>query len=178
MVAPAVLRRRALAAAAVAAAAILVGLALHGERRQSPLGRFEAAGLMAHVAPATVSEVEVTAGGRRRRFVRDGAVWRAAEPAAAISADAGARIETGLRLLHVSPPERVLTGEELAAQGSFGLDSPALRVAVKGTVAFAVAFGAANPIGLARYARVEGGAGIALIPGYVAQAWEEVIAVR
>ena len=104
MVATQVLRRRAVLAAAVAAAALLVGLALHGERERGPLGRFEASGLMAHIAPADIAEVEIETPGRRWRFVREGAAWRAVEAAQPPRADAATRIEAGLRLLHVSAP--------------------------------------------------------------------------
>ena len=175
MVATQVLRRRAVVVAAVAAAALLVGLALHGERERSALGRFQVSGLMAHIAPAEIADVEIESRGLRWRFVRDGAGWRALEAARPPRADAATRIEAGLRLLHVSAPERFLAGDELGARTSFGLEPPALRVLARSARPFAVAFGTTNPIGLARYAQVQGDARVALVPEYVAKAWEAVI---
>ena len=61
------------------------------------------------------------------------------------------------------------------ARASFGLEPPALRVVARGARPFAVAFGTTNPIGLARYAQVQGDARVALVTAYVAKAWEEVI---
>jgi hypothetical protein len=40
--------------------------------------------------------------------------------------------------------------------------------------AFVILFGGTNPLGASRYAKVDGEAGIALLPTYVAEAWEQV----
>lgn len=165
----------ALAALAIGA---LLALALHGERRGGGLEKYEAAGLMVHVDPASVTHVEIRAGSRRWRFARDGGGWRVVEAALAPPTDLAARLEGGLRLLHGAAPERVLAGEELSAQASFGLDPPALLVVATGAARFAIAFGASNPLGLARYARVEGRSDVALVPGYVAEAWESAVGLR
>ena len=72
----------------------------------------------------------------------------------------------------------MLAGDELGSVASFGLAPPVLHVAVKGAQAFSVSFGVANPMGLARYARVDGQAEVALLPGYVAEAWEQVAGLQ
>ena len=178
MVAPQVLKRALWPAAAALAAGVLLALALHGERPGARLEQFEATGLMLHIAPASVTAVEVSAGERRWRFVRDGGGWSVVEAALPPPSDIAVRIENGLKLLHNSAPERILSGDELAAQASFGLDPPALSVVATGTSRFAIAFGASNPLGLARYARVAGRDDVALVPGYVAETWEGVVGLR
>lgn len=178
MVAPTLLRRLLWPAAAAAAAAALLLLALPGERPDRSIGRFEPAGVMLHLPPAEISRLEIASGARRWSFVREPSGWRAVEAAAPPPMDAAQRIETALRLLHGSAPERILAGAELAERASFGLDPPALRVIVNGRERFAVAFGAANPLGLARYAQVEGRAEVALVPGYVPEAFEAAVGLR
>jgi hypothetical protein len=173
------LLRRALwpALAALAAGSLLL-LALYGERPGAGLDRFEASGPMAHLDPAGIAEVEVSAGALRWRFMRQGDGWRVLEASSTPPADVAVRIETGLRLLHNSAPERILVGDELAAQASFGLAPPALLVVATGSSRFSIAFGGANPLGLARYARLEGRDGVALMPGYVAETWEAAVGLR
>lgn len=172
------LKRALWPALAVLALAVLLALALPGERPGTRLEKFEASGLMVHIDPASIAEVEISAGTRRWRFARDGGGWRVVEAALAPPADAAARVENGLNLLHNAAPERFLAGDELAAQASFGLEPPALQVVATGASRFAVAFGASNPLGLARYARVEGRTDVALVPGYVAEAWESAVGLR
>ena len=177
MAAP-LLKRALWAAGAALAAGVLLALALHGERPGPGEERFAAAGLMVGIAPATVTGVEVIAGARRWRFARAGSVWQVAEAALPPPVDFAARIESGLTLLHNAAPERILSGDELVAQASFGLDPPALTVVATGAARFATAFGTSNPLGLARYARVEGKSDVALVPGYLVEAWETVVGLR
>lgn len=180
MAAPA-LRRLAWPAAAAVAAAFIAALAFHGERPEPGLARFEAAGLMLHLPPERVTRVDIHAGSARRALLRGpGGTWTSdGIPAAA---DVAARVETGLTLLHVSGPERTMSAEELqgTSAAEFGLAPPALSVTAHGTsgVAFTVHFGRANPLGLARYARVEGTEGIVLLPGFVAETWEHAAGLR
>ena len=48
------------------------------------------------------------------------------------------------------------------------------RALVALTAAFVILFGGTNPLGASRYAKVDGEAGVALLPTYVAEAWEQV----
>ena len=178
MVAAPLLKRALWPAAAALAAGVLLVLVLHGERPGPGEGKFEAAGLMLHIAPASVGEVEVTAGAKRWRFAREGGGWRVVEASLPAPPDVAARIESALKLLHNAAPERILSGNELAAQASFGLDPPALAVVAVGASRFSIAFGVSNPLGLARYARIEGRAEVALVPGYLAETWEGAVGLR
>lgn len=160
------------------AAGALLALALLGERRATHVGTFEPAGVMRHIPLREIVEVEVASGALRWRFARDAAGWRAAAAEVPLPAKATERIDEALRLLHNSAPERTLSGDDLGGFASFGLDPPALKVAVKGRTGFSIAFGTANPLGLARYARVEGRAEVVLLPRYVADVWEGVVGLR
>ncbi len=40
---------------------------------------------------------------------------------------------------------------------------------------FTIVFGAANPLGSARYARIDAVEGVPLLPAYVAETWEQAI---
>ena len=61
-----------------------------------------------------------------------------------------------------------------AGAAQFGLDPPRLRIVVRGSngSVFAISLGAANPLGLSHYARLDGSREIALLPAFVADAWE------
>lgn len=178
MVAPQALSRSLWGAGAALAAGALLALALFGERPATHVGAFEPAGVMRHIPPQEIIEVEVASGKLRWRFMRAAAGWRKASATAPLPADAAAGIEEALRLLHNSAPERTLSGDDLAGSAAFGLEPPALKIAVKGRTGFSIAFGAANPLGLARYARVEGRDEVVLLPRYVADAWEWVVGLR
>ena len=108
-------------AAAIAAGCIAL-LAFHGERPEPGLERFRPAGLLADWPIEQAMAVEVSAGADRRSFRRgaDGG-WQLA----AGEADLAERIETGLKLLHNSAPERnfaagELAGRDLAEFGQIG----------------------------------------------------------
>ena len=156
------LKRYGWAVAALAAVALLLMLALRSPDRQKGLTEYEAAGTMRHIATVDVTAVQLVAGTRELRFERRNGAWSDDAPA----------IEAALRLLHNTPPERNF---EVAAP-EFGLDPPTLTVRVQTADgrAFEADFGAANPIGLARYVRVRSGGTttLHLMPGYVAEAWE------
>lgn len=173
------LRRVAWPSAAVLAAAFIVVLAFHGQRPGPGLVPFEAGGLMA-LPPERIEEVEVEADGKRWRLRRGAeGTWSVTQGPPVVAGDPQAQIERGLRLLHVSGPERTLTREELggAAAGEFGLAPPELTVRARGgsSSVFTVHFGRKNPLGLARYARVEGRDEVVLLPGFVAEAWEALV---
>jgi hypothetical protein len=177
--APPLIRRTGWSLAAAAAFVFLVGLALHGERPEAGLAPFKRAGLMTALAPEDASEVEVADAGEIWRFRREGRTWRAAQAPHAVPADASQRIDTALRLLRDSGPLRMLSPDEIgpALPADYGLGPQALRVTVRGPdgVAFAVRFGARNPLGAARYAQVDGIDGVALLPAYVAETWQQAI---
>lgn len=160
-------------AAASAAAAVLIALALIGERPATHVSVFVAAGVMRHILPAEVDQVDITSGAKRWQFLRRAGKWEASSPGHQLHEGTTGAIERGLLLLHNSAPERTLTAEE--ASGAFGLESPALTVALKGRESFSIAFGDSNPLGLARYARIEGHLDVVLLPRFVADAWQDVV---
>jgi hypothetical protein len=180
MVAAAGVRRFAWPVAAGAAAALIAALALHGERPQSGLARFVPAGVLADWPIARIGEITVDDGTGSRVFRRDAAgIWREAGGDAS-SADLSQAIESGLRLLHNSAPQRVLEVGALAdlPLTEFGLAPPRLTVTVRREWGDSVAieFGATNPLGLARYARVAGRPEVVLLSSFVAEAWERLAA--
>jgi hypothetical protein len=151
-----------------AAFLFLAVLAFHGERPEPGLSEFKVAGVMAATDPAAITEIVVRRGSAERRLTRGDPNWLA-------SAEA---IEHGLKFLHVTAPERVMTAAKVASvpAGDFGLAPPALSVALRsdsGPV-LTIGFGRANPLGLARYARIEGRPDVIILPGYVAAPWEKV----
>jgi hypothetical protein len=178
-VAPSLIRRAAWPMAAAVALAFLAALALHGERPEPGMVAFKAAGLLTAFAPDDAREIEVSRAGEVWRFRREGSSWRAVEAPRPVPAEAANRIDTALRLLRDSGPLRVLSADEAAraAPSDYALDPEALRVTVLGPGAarFVVRFGAANPLGSARYARIEGIDGVPLLPAYVAETWAQVI---
>jgi hypothetical protein len=121
-----------------------------------------------------VREVDVIASRGHWHFVRTQAGWRATQGAAAAGFEA--RLESALKLLRNSGPDRVLTEAEVARVGvaQFGLEPPRLRVIVSGpgSSVFAVSFGGTNPMGLSHYARLDGSQEIALLPAFVVEEWE------
>ena len=178
-VAPSLIRRAAWPLAAALALVFLAALALHGERPEPGMVGFKAAGLLTAFAPDDAREVEVGRAGEVWRFRRDGRSWRAVEAPRPVSAEAADRIDAALRLLRDSAPLRVLSADEAAraAPSDYALGPEALRVTVLGPDAatFTIVFGAANPLGSARYARTEGIDGVPLLPAYVAETWEQAI---
>ena len=179
MVAPARLKAWGWPLAAALAAGFLGILAFEGERPEPGLARFAPAGLLANWPVQQVMSVDVNAGTGHRSFHLDPAGrWYRDAAGAATTADLAEGIETGLKLLRNSAPERTdLTGEQL---GEFGLEPAQLTVTAHaaGGDSISVEFGGRNPLGLERYARVVGRAEILLMPGFVADAWERVAEPR
>ena len=169
------LKRHAWVLIAAAAALLLLVLALHSPDRQKGLGEYQAAGPMRHIATADIVALRIVAGERKWRFERHAAAWQMVEGGALPDTATTSAIDTGLRLLHNTPPERGFDSES----PDFGLTPPALRINVTtaGGATFDAEFGGANPMGLARYVRIrEGGqSGLYLMPGYVAEPWEQVV---
>lgn len=170
----AALNRTAWAAAALAALTLLGVLALRSPDRQQSLVEYQAAGTLQHIDIERVRSVRLSAGPVSRNFQRggDGRWGDDGGAADAVGATAtAAAIETGLRLLHNTPPERGFEAES----PEFGLTPPALLVEVQiddGQI-FEAAFGAVNPMGLAHYVRIRSGGRTAvhLMPSYTAEAW-------
>lgn len=162
-------------AAALAATAFLAALALTGGRGGPGLAPFTPAGLLT-IPADQVREIEVTSGDRQWYFVRGESGWRVER--GNVAGGFEARLEGAVTLLRNSGPERILTDTELASidVAQFGLDPPRSRVTLRGTGAdtFVISFGAANLLGLSRYVRLDGKQEIALLPGFVAEAWEQV----
>jgi hypothetical protein len=175
----AALKRAGWILAALVAGGVLFALALQGDRPGAGFSRYEPEGVMVRLAPERVSAVEVARGDRRWRFVRDerGGWKLAAGGAARSGADVSEPVAMGLRFLHGSAPQRVMAPEELTGTplSELGLAPPRLVVSVyaeSGAPPFVVELGAANPQGLARYARVAGRPEVLLLNRYVAEAWE------
>jgi len=173
--------------AAALAAGFLGLLAFHGERPEPGLGRFEPAGLLVGWPLEEVAAIDISAGTQRRSFRRvAGSGWRgeggSGGSGGSAPANAEERIATGLKLLHNSPPERVFGATELSdgMLAEFGLAPPRLSVtaATAAGRSVTVHFGAANPLGLARYARVEGQPEVVLLPIFVADAWQQAMEAR
>lgn len=181
MGAPALRRVTWIATAILAAGAILV-LASHGRRPDPGLVRFEAAGIMRQIRPEEAAQVVVSSGLREWRFERAGSGGWVTAPAAAVDPQVASRLDSGLRFLHVSAPQRVLEPAELAGipASEFGLDPPRYSVTVRSPVSapFRVDFGSRNPQGLAQYARVPGRDGVLLLPAFVGEQWEAAIEAR
>jgi hypothetical protein len=176
------LRRLVWPGAAVLAAGVIISLALYGHRPDPSLARFEAAGVMLSIQPDSVTEVVLSRGERRWRFERAGAKDWAAPPGPPLEQSVGAHLNSGLRFLHVSAPQRVLQPQEVAGTppSEFGLAPPRFSVSIRSLAAapFDIEFGALNPQGLAQYARVMGRAEILLLPSFVGEQWEAVMTAR
>jgi hypothetical protein len=169
----ATMSRLAWAAAALGATAFLAALAFTGGRGGPGLEPFTPKGLMTIPADG-VREVDVVAPLGHWHFVRTQDGWRATVGKA--TAGFEVRLDSALRLLRNSGPDRVLTEAEVTQVGAaqFGLEPPRLRVIVSGPDAsvFAISFGGTNPIGLSHYARVDGRSEIALLPAFIGEEFE------
>jgi uncharacterized protein DUF4340 len=167
------------ATAAALAAGFLGALAFHGERPEPGLGRFEPAGLLLGWPIEDISALELSTGTEHHSFYRGAGRWRTER--ADVPLDLDERIATGLKLLHNSAPERVLAESEVGEKlGEFGLEPPRLTLAARTAAGRSVTirFGGTNPLGLARYTRIEGQREVILLPAFVAQAWERVMEPR
>jgi hypothetical protein len=169
----ATMSRLAWAVAALGAIAFLVALAFTGGRGGPGLEPFTPKGLMM-IPVEDVREIDVAAPRGHWHFVRTQDGWRATK--GITTAGFEARLDSALRLLRNSGPDRVLTEAEVARAGAaqFGLAPPRLRIIVSGPDAsvFAISFGVTNPMGLSHYARLDGSSEIALLPTFVAEEWE------
>jgi len=162
-------------ATVLAATGFLVALALTGGRGGPGLAPFTPKGLMT-IPLEEVRDIDLQTPEGRWHFVRAENGWRTTE--GATSPGFAARLERALTLLRNSGPERVLSAGEIATAepSQFGLDPPRLRVVVNGNEAasFAISFGATNVLVLSNYARAQASHEVALLPGFVAEEWEQV----
>jgi hypothetical protein len=110
----AAMNRLAWVAAALGATAFLAALAFTGGRGGPGLEPFVPKGLMT-IPVEDVREVDVTASRGHWHFVRTQAGWRATQGAAAAGFEA--RLDSALKLLRNSGPDRVLTEAEVARVG-------------------------------------------------------------
>jgi hypothetical protein len=160
-------------AAALGAMAFLVTLAFTGGRSGPGLEPFVPKGLMT-IPIEDVREVDLATPRGHWHFLRTQDGWRSTQGTATTGFEA--RLESALKLLRNSGPDRVLTEGEVAWAGAaqFGLAPPRLRITVSGPDAsvFAISFGVTNPMGLSHYARLDGSSQIALLPAFVAEEWE------
>ncbi|MGH7365978.1 MAG: DUF4340 domain-containing protein [Candidatus Rokuibacteriota bacterium] len=170
------MRRGTWIASALGAAAVIILLALSGQRPDpAGLARFEAAGVMLALDPRRVAAVEVRQAEQRWRFQRAPAGGWAAGAVPA-SEQAGRAVDDGLRFLHGSAPQRVLQPAEVDGipMTEYGLAPPRYVVTVQDAAgaSFTIEFGAVNPQGLAQYARVAGRREVLLLPRFVGRSWE------
>jgi hypothetical protein len=173
------LKRFAWPLGAAVAFVFLVALALHGERPQPGMARFVAAGLMTRLAPDEAREVVIVTGGETWRFHRQTA-WQQVEGPRPAPPEFAAHIDGALRLLRDSGPLRMMSPQEVAraAADEYGLEHGATEVTVRAQAGatFAIRFGARNPLGSGRYARIDGVDGVPILSAYVGDAWEQVVA--
>lgn len=169
----AALERHAWVLAAAVALGMLLVLAFVGPERQGALGQNVAAGPMRHVAVDAVRRVQLRQGEHSVAFERSHAGW--AHNGQPLPAPVAERLQQSLRLLHNTPPEQRFEAE----LAEFGLASPSLTIelAADGGAPLTLAFGAANPIGLARYARVTSGpeTGLVMLPSDVHDHWLQLL---
>jgi hypothetical protein len=151
--------------AAILSFAFLIGLAVQGERPNSALVEFRPAGFLTEFGPEAAAEVEISTPSAHRKFVRSEG-WPV-------------RLDEALRLLRDAGPFRVMSPDEVAGQppSTYGLAESAMTVRVTSASgqSFVIRFGAPNPLGSGRYVRVEGVAGIPILPAHVAEAWEQML---
>lgn len=182
MVGSPALRRVIWGGAAMLAAGAIIALAFHGRRPDTSLVGFQASGVMREIPPASVTEVTLSQGERSWRFERTSSTAWAAVPGAPPGESGAPRVDSGLRLLHASAPQRVLQPDEVAStsRAEFGLDPPRYSITVRAPAAapFTIEFGAPSPHGPTQYARVTGRAEILLLPRFVGEQWEAVMATR
>lgn len=179
MVAAPALKRTLWLLLTVAAVAVLVGLSLHGERK-SMLVPPRPKGVAQALPLDQISRVDVSVGDLHWRFEREGqGAWRATSADRAVASDFAVRLDTALKLLHRSSPEdHIAVDFSNAAQtAQFGLAPPAMTVTVADAdMAITVSFGARNPLGLANYVRVGNASELLLLPSYVLDTLQSVVA--
>jgi hypothetical protein len=155
---------------------LLVALAVSGHAPElRSLVPFTPKGLIA-AAPSDISRVEIRVGRDGVTLRRDADGWTIEGVPGAVPAELAARIDAGLRFLHVSEPIRDIGGGELTAASfaEFGLDPPASVVTLstaQGPTA-TMNFGVLNPAGTSQYVRLGGAATVHLMARHVGTEWQ------
>ena len=178
MVAAPALKRAAWVGAAGLAAGLIIVLAWHGRRPDPGLVRFEPGGVMVYLRLEDIVEVQVHAGSHSQNFTRSyPGAWSATS--APVPAERVQHLERGLRFLHVSAPQRIISPAEHVETplAEFGLAPPRYVVVVRTATSppFVIQFGDVNPQGLAQYARLGGSEDILLLPRFVGEPWEALV---
>src|SRR5262249_7511698 len=142
------------------------------------LVRFEPGGVMVHLHVEDVIEIQVRAGDYSQSFARTPTgIWSSA--GAPLPEGLVQRLERGLRFLHVSAPQRVISPAEYidTPLAEFGLASPRYVVVARTSTSrpFVIEFGDVPPQGLAQYARLGGSADLLLLPRFVGEPWEALL---
>ena len=178
MVATPALKRATWVGAAGLAAGLIIVLAWHGRRPDPGLVRFEPGGVMVHLRLEDVVELQVRAGNHHQSFARSHTgTWSTA--GAPVPAEMVQHLERGLRFLHVSAPQRVISPEAYSETplAEFGLAPPRYVVVVRMATSapLVIQFGDVNPQGLAQYARLGESEDILLLPRFVGEPWEALV---
>lgn len=173
MVAPALTRALA-AAAALVAIGYLVAMVVTGALPQSRQRvQFEVKGVM-RIAPESIVRVELARGADRAVLVRDAAGWRR-EGAGPLAAPLAERLSLAVQYMHTAAPVRVLEPAELGGNAvrEFGLDQPAVAVTLHGESGplLRARFGGRTPDDMLQYATIEGRESVVLLSRFVGQEW-------
>ena len=133
---------------------------------------------MVHLRLEDVVEVQVRAGNHHQSFARSHAeTWSIA--GTPVPVETVQRLESGLRFLHVSAPQRVISPKEYSETPleEFGLAPSRYVVVVRTAISapLVIQFGDVTPQGLAQYARIGGSEDILLLPRVVGEPWEALV---
>lgn len=165
-------------ATALAAIGYLVAMVVTGALpQQRQRVQFEARGVM-QVAPERVARVELIRGADRAVFLRGSGLGWTREGAGALAPPLAEKLSLAVQFMHTAGPVRVMAPTEVRGTdpGEFGLDRPALSIALHAESARALRahFGGRNPAELLQYMAVEGRAEVFLMSRFVGQEWLEV----
>jgi hypothetical protein len=141
------------------------------------LQRFEPHGIVA-ASPPDILRVEIKLGKERLALRRTaGGSWMLDGPAPqTASSELTSHLETALRFMHVSTPNRTLDTDDYrdAAFADFGLEPPAFAVSLGAADRSVVTadFGALTPAQTSQYVRLVGRPTLYLLPRHVGAEWQ------
>ncbi|HEY4044462.1 MAG TPA: DUF4340 domain-containing protein, partial [Rhodopila sp.] len=155
--------------------ATLAAISLSGEwPTDAPLERAESHGILVLPA-AAVARIEIAQGDRRGEFVRTPSGEWLMDNAHVDAAIAG-HLDSALRFLNLSAPDRVLHPGEYSdhRMADYGLDPPRSRVTVvlHDAKTAKVEFGDLTPTQISQYALVEGQTELYLLSRFVGAEWQ------